>query len=198
MITFGLTGGIACGKSTVTKTFIKHAIPIVDADVVARQVVEPGKPALQSIISTFGSSILLENGNLNRAKLAEIVFTDKQSMSFLNEIMGPAIEEEAGRQIKMFHSQNHYLVGYDAALICEMGNENKYRPLIVVYCSRDTQIERLMKRNALTRDQAVARIDSQMSHENKIKKADFTIDTSGTIEESIKKTELIIDALRAK
>lgn len=196
MITFGLTGGIACGKSTVTKVFARHSIPIVDADVVAREVVIPGTRSLKAIVTTFGDQMLLSDGTLDRTKLGTLVFQDKHSMFALNLIMGPAIQEESARQLQAFHDRGHQIVGYDAALICEMGNAGKYRPLIVVYCSRDTQIERLMKRNSLTREQAVARIDAQMPVEQKVKMADHVIYTWGTIEESNTQTELLIEKLK--
>lgn len=196
MITFGLTGGIACGKSTVTKTFRAHNIPIVDADVVAREVVEVGKPTWGFVRAMFGHEYLNEDETINRTKLGALVFSDKQAMYNLNAIMGPAIVIEAERQIKALHEVGNSIVGYDAALICEMGNANKYRPLIVVQCPRDMQIERLVKRNSLTQEQAVARISAQMSVEEKVKMADLVIDTSGTIENSIKQTESIISIFK--
>lgn len=196
MITFGLTGGIACGKSTVTKTFIKHGIPMVDADVVAREVVEVGKPAWRLVRACFGNDYLNEDESINRIKLGELVFSNEEQMRHLNFIMGPAINSESDNQIKAFHDAGHSIVGYDAALICEMGNAGKYRPLIVVQCPRDMQVERLIKRNGLTQEQAVARISAQMSVEEKLKLADFSIDTSGTIENSVKQTEHIISILK--
>jgi dephospho-CoA kinase len=124
-------------------------------------------------------------------------------MKKLNDIMGLMIQDESNRQIKRWllwldGRGDKLIVGYDAALICDMGNAKKYRPLIVVSCPRDTQIERLIKRNSLTRDQAVIRIDSQMPVEEKIKLADYVIDTSRTIEESILQTEYIIKTLKER
>ena len=196
MITFGLTGGIACGKSTVTKVFARNGIPIVDADVVAREVVAPGTLSIRAIVATFGDQMLLSNGTLDRTKLGTLVFQDKQSMFALNIIMGPAIHEESARQLQALHDRGHRIVGYDAALICEMGNADKYRPLIVVYCSRDIQIERLMKRNSLTHEQAVARIDAQMPIEQKVQMANHKINTQGTLEESAAQTERLIEMLK--
>lgn len=198
MITFGLTGGIACGKSTVTKTFRANNIPMVDADIVARQVVEPGSFGLSRVIRAFGSEYLNADGTLNRTKLGALVFADRDARARIDKIMAPLITTESQTQIASLHSQGNYLVGYDAALICEMGNSEKFRPLIVVYCPRDTQVERLMSRNNLTRAEAMARIEAQMPLEKKLKLADYKIDTSGTIEESIKQTEIIIHNLRAK
>lgn len=199
MIVFGLTGGIACGKSTVTKTFRKHGFPIVDADIIARQVVDVGTYGYFSLLKTFGKRFFNEDGSLNREALGALVFSEKTAMKKLNDIMAPMIQDESFRQIQRWFlylsgQGRELVVGYDAALICEMGNAKKYKPLIVVSCPRDTQIERLMKRNSLTREQAVSRIDAQMPVEEKIKLADYVIDTSGTIENSILQTEYIINA----
>lgn len=192
MITFGLTGGIASGKSTATKTFRKHNIPIVDADIVARQVVEPGTKGLSYIVDIFTSAYLDENGFLDRAKLGKLVFSDADALNTINRIMGPLINAESDRQLQELHQQGHQLVGYDAALICEMGNSKKYRPLIVVSCPQDEQVARLMSRNSLTRAEAMSRIEAQMPVAEKIKMADYVIDTSGPVEDSIKQTESII------
>jgi dephospho-CoA kinase len=199
MITFGLTGGIASGKSTVTKTFRAAGIPIVDADIVARQVVEPGTPGLQAVINAFGTEYLLPDGTLNRTKLGALVFANKKKLDICNKIMMPLIHDEGAAQIKKLHDEGHLIVGYDAALICEIGNAEKYRPLIVVHCPTDTQLAqlaRLMSRNNLTRAEAMARIEAQMPVEKKKAMADYLIDTSGTIENSISQTEKIIETLK--
>ncbi len=196
MITFGLTGGIACGKSTVTKTFRANNIPIVDADIVARQVVEPRTYGLELIIKAFGKEYLNEDGTLNRIALGKFVFADKQALHLIDEIMLPLINTESNFQIAKLHSEGHYIVGYDAALICEMGNAENFRPLIVVHCPQDTQIQRLMSRNNLTHEEAMLRISAQMPVAKKIEMADYVIDTSKTIEDSVKQTQAIIQSLR--
>ena len=199
---FGLTGGIASGKSTVSKTLLKHGIPIVDADVVARQVVEPGTPGLAAIVDTFGRHMLLPDGTMNRTKMAEEVFSNpdliirKRMMDKLNAIMSPLVQEESTRQLTKLHEAGHTLVGYDAALICEMGNADKYRPLVVVYCHADVQCERLMSRNSLTRERAMDIIRIQMPSEEKARLADRVIYTWGTIEQSILQTEHCIEWLK--
>lgn len=196
MITFGLTGGIASGKSTVTKTFRAAGIPIVDADIVARQVVVPGSPGNQAIVDEFGIQYRLPDGTLDRINLAKLVFADKEALKRIDKIMLPLISAESDAQIKKFHEEGHPIVGYDAALICEMGNAEKFRPLIVVHCPQDTQLDRLMSRNSLTRDEAMLRINAQMAVQKKMELADYLIDTSGTVEYSIKQTEAIIYSFR--
>lgn len=201
MITFGLTGGIAVGKSTITKTFRLNHIPIVDADVIAHDLVVPGSEALDSIIDTFGEEYLLHDGSLDRVKLGSSVFSDPDlslradCIAALNSIMIPLIQKEATHQINVLHNMGFGLVGYDAPLLIEMGSAHKYRPLIVVSCPISMQIARLMSRNSLTHAEAMDRINAQMSTEEKIKLADYFIDTSGTIINSIKQTEDLIKKL---
>ncbi len=196
MITFGLTGGIASGKSTVTKTFRTHNIPMIDADIIARQVVEPGSHGLALVLHTFGEEYRLEDGTLDRINLGNLIFADKNQRDVLNSIMLPLINEESILQVKKFHDEGHEIVGYDGALICEMGNADKYRPLIVVHCTQEQQVERLMKRNSLTHEAAMHRINAQMPVSEKVSMADFIIDTSGTIEDSAKQAETTYLCLR--
>lgn len=198
MIIAGLTGGIACGKSTVSKTLIAHGIPVLDADIVARQVVEPGTPGLDKVIAHFGQQFLNLDGQLNRTALGMMVFSNSTSMAELNNIMGPLIEEEARNQFNKLSSEGHRLMVWDAALIVENGNYERYRPLIVVNCPQADQVERLMKRNGLTERQAMDRISAQLPATEKIKVADYVIDTSGSIEDSVKQTELIIQNITSK
>jgi dephospho-CoA kinase len=197
MITFGLTGGIASGKSTVTKTFRSHGIPVVDADIVARQVVEPGTAGLRLVIDEFGTEYLQGNGTLDRIALGKLVFADSGARDSINKIMLPLISAESNVQIKKFHDEGYAIVGYDAALICEMGNLENFRPLIVVHCPQDMQVARLMSRNSLTRSEAMARIEAQMPVEHKVALADYVIDTSQTIEFSREQTKKIIHRLRS-
>lgn len=206
MIVVGITGGIAVGKNAVSKVFQSSGIPIVDADQIARDVVEPGSYGLQAIVNMFGEDMLLPDGNLNRSKLGELVFSHsyidfrKECLDKLNKLMLPLIAEEATKQFKnikdVFHNCN--LVGYNAPLIIESGNADKYRPLIVVYCSVEEQIRRLISRNGLTKRQAMDRINCRMSSEEKIAVADYTINTSGNVENSIKQTKVIIKELFGK
>lgn len=198
MITFGLTGGIASGKSTVTQTFLAHKIPMVDADLVSRQVVKPGTYGLALIKKHFGAEYLQEDGTLDRIKLGGLVFADSAARRSLDNIMLPLIMTEANFQIQKLHSEGHYIVGYDAALICEMGQADNFRPLIVVQCLPEMQLERLMNRNGLTQAEAMARIETQMPVDKKVAMADYVIDTSGTKAVSQSQTEIIIYTLNVK
>ncbi len=202
MITFGLTGNIAMGKSTVTKTFRAASIPMVDADIVSRQVVELGTSGLAQMVEAFGPDYLQADGTLDRSKLGTMIFApgNAEQLKVCNDIMQPLIKAESFRQIKEFHDNGFEIVGYDAALICENGNADGFRPLIMVRCTPEQQLERLMKRGtghgSLTMAQATAIINVQMPIEKKVAMADWIIDTSGTIEESIKQTETTILCLK--
>lgn len=196
MILVGLTGGIAVGKSNVSKTFMKHNIPVIDADVLAREVVTPGSIGLNKIISHFGTSYLNKDETLNRVKLGDLIFSNKNELNWINNTLGPLIDELLISKIELLKEQDHSLVIYDAALIIENGNADKYRPLILVGCNKENQILRLMMRNNFTLEQAKARISCQLSLEEKMKYADYFIDTNNEIEKTIKKTESIISLLK--
>lgn len=193
----GLTGNIAMGKSTVAKTFTKHNIPVVDADLVAREVVEPGTIGLEQITNLFGKDYLNEDGTLNRLSLGNLVFSDKEALRQLNAIMGPLISERSKSLIQTCQYFSKIVV-YNAALICEMGNARKYDPLIVVTCDKETQLQRLMARNSLSEEEALNRINAQLPIEEKIKVADYVINTNGSVEYSIQQTENIIAELKSK
>lgn len=195
MITFGLTGGIACGKSTATKTFRAHGIPMVDADEAARDVVAPGTAGLHALKYAFGEEYIQPDGYLDRVKFGAMVFADTEKRALLDAIMLPLIMENVSSQFEKLHQTGHLLIGYDAALLIEMGHADFYRPLIVVQCRTLTQINRLMKRNGLTADDAMRRISAQMPTEQKVALADYVINTDGTIEESVKQTTEIIHHL---
>jgi dephospho-CoA kinase len=197
MITFGLTGGIASGKSTVTKTFRTNNIPIVDADIIARELVVKESFGWGMIRAMFGHEYLNEDETINRSKLGKLVFSDKKAMYNLNAIMAPIIEAESNRQIKELH-KDHAIVGYDAALIIEQGNADKFRPLIVVGCDPEIQLDRLMSRNGLTAAEAMDRINAQMTFKEKANVADYIINTSGSLEDSFNQTIQIINFLQTE
>ncbi len=194
MITFGLTGGIACGKSTATNMIKSLGIPMVDADLISRKVVEPNTIGWQQVYNTFGPNYF-SNGLLLRSKLGELVFSDAAAMSALNEIMKPLIVEEAELQINMHHAQGNFIVGYDSALLIESGEYLKYKPLLVVSCPLEIQICRLMKRSAVSREYAEIIIANQMTSAEKEKFADFVIDTSLEKEKTEKQVLSIINKL---
>lgn len=181
----GLTGGIACGKSTVAEMLEKRGAIIIDADVIAREVVEPGKTALKQLVQHFGSEVLLPDGTLNRKKLGSIVFSDENKREELNSILHPAIRAE------MFSRMEHYeqaqpdkLVVVDVPLLYESGLSPMFEKVMVVYVPSEVQLERLMNRDGLNRLEAENRIRAQMPIEEKKRLADIVIDNSGSQEKT--------------
>ncbi len=195
---FGLTGGIACGKSAVAEIFRNAGIPMVDADEVARSLVYPGSKVLQEIVKHFGPDILLEDGNLDRHKLGALVFGDQIKMDLLNNINRKPVQKAIAAALKEAH-KNASLVGYDCALIIESGQQDKYRPLVVVAASPKVQIKRLMARGNFSRAQAKVRINSQIPTADKLKYANHIIWNDGDKSELLCKTtevcRLLLSAL---
>jgi dephospho-CoA kinase len=181
----GLTGGIASGKSTVSAMLAARGAKIVDADQVAREVVLPGEPALESIVSVFGQAVLNADGTLNRSELGRVVFGDRERLGQLESILHPAIRSRMWKQMDAYLEEDpDLLVVADIPLLFETGQASLYDGVMVVYIPRALQMERLMVRNALNAEQAKQRIDLQMDIEEKRRLADFIIDNSGTLEDT--------------
>jgi dephospho-CoA kinase len=194
---FGLTGGICVGKTTASNVIAKQDIPVVDADLIAREVVVPGTFLLDALIETFGREYRNSDGTLNRSKLGDLVFKDAESMRVLNNLMAPAITRKAKEQFAKNQAAGHKLQCYDAALLCEMNHAALYKPLILVYCDPETQLQRLMKRNSLSREEALVRINSQMPLVEKMKLADIPVSTDGSHEETETQITNIVLALKS-
>ncbi|KAH3676261.1 hypothetical protein WICMUC_002138 [Wickerhamomyces mucosus] len=187
MLIVGLTGGIGSGKSTVSAVLKdKHHIKIIDADLIAKQVQEPGKPAYKKIVSYYQKKVpnlLLKDGKINSPELGKYVFANRDELKILNSIVHPAVRYEIFRQILVAYFTFHKLVILDVPLLFEAGLDKFCGATIVVVCEEQVQIERLLKRNSyLTLKDVKQRIDSQMSNHVKISKADYIIDNSTTFE----------------
>lgn len=180
----GLTGGIASGKSTVAEIFRELGAQVVSADELAREVVRPGSVTLQEIVVRFGAEVLDEAGNLNRRMLAERIFRNAGERAALNRITHPAIARLAARRFHEIERAGARLIVYDAPLLFEAGAEGQVDAVLVVTIEPDQQLKRLMARNGLSRSEAIARIASQMSQQEKTARADFLIDNSGSVEET--------------
>lgn len=189
---FGLTGSIASGKSTVSNFFKESQIPVVDADVIAREVVEIGKPAYNQIVETFGQKILLENGEINRPLLGSIIFEQKEKRLQLNSIVHPEVRKEMMSQASNHIENGQPLVILDIPLLFESNLTNLVEKVIVVTVSEETQLERLMKRNNLTKEEAILRISSQIPVKEKEAKADYIIDNNGDLHNTKKQVEELI------
>ncbi|HZS48925.1 MAG TPA: dephospho-CoA kinase [Blastocatellia bacterium] len=192
MLKVGLTGSIAVGKSYVVSILKELGCKTFDADQIARQVVEPGKPAYLEIVSTFGREILQADGSINRVTLGNIVFADPEKRNQLNRIVHPHVIAEQDRLLKDTEKNNPDAIAIvDAALMIESGGYKRFDKIIVVFCDESLQVERLMRRNNLSFEEAAKRIHAQMSSSEKRKFADFEIDTSTSYEDTKKQTEQI-------
>jgi len=185
MLKVGLTGSISVGKSFVVSVFRDLGCTTFDADKIAHTVMEPGREAFDDIVREFGRVVLGADGAIDRAKLGAIVFADSERRSLLNEIVHPRVIVEQNRLLaEAERADPHGIAIVDAALMIESGGYKRFDKLIVVFCSRETQIERLMKRNNIAREEAELRVAAQMSSDEKRRYADYEIDTSGTQEET--------------
>ncbi|MEC1627361.1 dephospho-CoA kinase [Bacillus mojavensis] len=191
-LVIGLTGGIASGKSTVANMLIDKGITVIDADIIAKQAVEIGMPAYRQIIDEFGEDILLENGDIDRRKLGALVFTNEQKRLALNSIVHPAVREEMLKRRDESIANQETFVVLDIPLLFESKLESLVDKIIVVSVTKELQLERLIKRNQLTEEEALSRIRSQMPLEEKVSRADNVIDNSGTLEVTKQQLEEIL------
>lgn len=191
----GLTGSIASGKSTVSAMLKKKGYPIVDADQIARLVVEPGTIVMQKIQEVFGDEVILKNGSLNREALGKRIFGNEKNRETLNAIMHPAIRAEMLHQKEMHLANGADIVIMDIPLLFESKLQSFVEKIIVVTVTPEIQKERLMKRNGFTEEEAMSRIQSQLPLSIKEAGADGVIDNNGTIEETEKQLNLILKKL---
>jgi dephospho-CoA kinase len=197
MLKVGLTGSIAVGKSFVLSVLAELGCITFDADRIAHAVMEPGRQAHRDVVLEFGDSVLAADNSIDRQKLGAIVFADPARRERLNQIVHPRVIEEQNRLLEEAEAaQPHGIVVIDAALMIESGGYKRFEKLIVVFCDRELQIERLMARNNLSREQAELRIASQMSSEEKRNYADFEIDTSDGFAETRKRVVAVCDQLK--
>ncbi|XP_053205086.1 dephospho-CoA kinase-like [Panonychus citri] len=196
MLLLGLTGGIASGKSTVSRYLVEKGITVIDADRIAVEIVEPGKPAWKKIKKAFGSSIIKPDETINREKLGDIIFNDPEKRKLLNSITHPYIQREMAKQVVLaFFKFKRYVI-LDLPLLFEVGQFTKYfYKIIVVNISEETQLTRLLKRDKLEKAQAQARISAQMPLKTKCEKADYVIDNEGSVKSTMKQVDSILTEL---
>ena len=195
MLKVGLTGSIAVGKSYVVSVLAELGCVTFDADRIAHSVMEPGRPAYLDIVREF-DDVLGADNSIDRQKLGAIVFADETRRKRLNEIVHPRVIEEQNKLLAEAEAANPDGIAIiDAALMIESGGYKRFDKLIVVYCDRQTQIERLMGRNQITREDAERRVSAQMSSDEKRAYADYQIDTTGTIDETRQRVVEVFGAL---
>lgn len=191
MLILGLTGNIGCGKSSLSKILIQNNIDVIDADIISRNIFED-KELLNLVFENFGENIKNLDGSLNRKALGNIVFNDDQKLVILNGLTHPKIKEKILNKINEIRNIGKSLVVIDAALLIEGGYLDILDKLIVITCKESIQISRIQLRDNLTKEQAISRMNSQMSQDEKIKYADYIIDNSGDTNNLKHKAEELI------
>ena len=193
----GLTGGIASGKSAVAAILRRLGARVIDADALAREVVEPGQPALNDIVALFGKEVLHRDGALDRKKLRSIVFENPQARKQLEAITHPRIRRLAQERIKQCAESGASLVVYEAPLFFETKIHLWLRPVVLVACDEQTQRRRLEQRDNLTPDEIERHLQAQMSLDEKRKLADYVIENNGSLDELEQKVKTLVEAIKA-
>lgn len=193
MLKVGLTGGIGSGKSAVSSALSSYGAVVIDADAIAREVVEPGTPGLAEVVAEFGEGVLTPEGRLNRPKLGEIVFADETRLASLNAIVHPRVAERSGQLMEEALAADAKVVVYDVPLLVENGLESLYDVVVVVDTPDEVRVERVSRDRGMPREQVRARIEAQADHGTRLAAADLVVDNSGTREEL---TERVADLWR--
>ncbi|QUX27711.1 dephospho-CoA kinase [Nocardiopsis akebiae] len=183
MLTVGLTGGIGSGKSAVATELAAYGATVVDADAIAREVVEPGTPGLEAVVAEFGEQVLTPDGRLDRPRLGEIVFADEASLARLNAIVHPLVGERSSQLMEEAVASGVEVVVYDVPLLVENGLGPLYDVVVVVDAPDEVRVERVAANRGMPREQVRARIRAQADRDTRLAAADLVVDNSGTREE---------------
>ncbi|KAJ3360125.1 hypothetical protein GGF31_003480 [Allomyces arbusculus] len=193
----GLTGGIATGKSSVSRHLAACGVPVIDCDQLARQVVEPGTPGLRALVDAFGPEILQQpSGALDRAKLGAIIFADEAKRHILNRITHPAIRRAILAKVIDYWLRGEPLVVVDAPLLIEAGLHKLCNEVVVVYCPDDVQLQRLMKRDGMPQADAEARMRSQKPMDEKLRLATRVLDNTGSLQDLFRQADALLIKMR--
>ncbi len=196
MLVVGLTGDMASGKSVASKTLRDLGLPIIDADLIAREMVKPNEAGYRDIVDHFGKGILNPDQTINRRKLAKIIFSDSKEREGLNSLLHPRIVKKIKRKIEDFKGKGKRMVIVDAALLIEAGELSLVDKLIVVIVSKRLQIKRLAQRDHLTEKEARERIATQMPLSEKMKLADYVVNNSGPVRKTVKRVKEVYHKLQ--
>lgn len=188
MLKVGLTGGMGSGKSTVARRFAELGAVIIDADQIARDVVEPGEPALAELAEAFGEGILLDDGSLNRGELAKRAFVSAEKTELLNSITHPRIEQRTEEQ---FHAAGDAIIVFDSPLLIEMGQSEAQDLVVVVHTPVEVRLDRLVESRGVDREDAKQRIAKQISDDKRLQFADVVLENSGTEEDLVRQVDRI-------
>lgn len=192
-----LTGGIATGKSYVARRLAQAGIPLIDADVVSREVVAPGTPGHAAIVARFGDGILLSDGTLDRPRLGAVVFGDAAARRDLEAIVHPAVRERIDRFFATLPPQTLFGVA-DVPLLFETGRERQFAKVIVAACTPETQLARVMSRDQFSREDAQRRLAAQLPIAEKVRRADYVIHTDGSYDETNHAVDRLVEQLNAE
>jgi dephospho-CoA kinase len=197
MLRVGLTGGLASGKTFVGRELAALGCLVIQADDLGHKVLEPGGEAYDAVIAEFGTEILNADGLINRRKLAGMVFHDPQRLEKLNGLVHPPVRERAERMVQEFAATHPSGIAVnEAAILIETGSYRKFARLIVAACREDQQLERAMARDRMSLEEAQDRMRRQMPLSEKVKYADYVIDTSGTKEHTVEQTRAVYEFLK--
>ena len=192
MLIVALTGGIASGKSVVAEVLEELGCYIHHADKIAHDLMEPEKPAWKKIVAHFGKKILNEDKTINRSRLGKIIFSDEKERRFLNELIHPLVLEKKKEVISRLEKEGHYNIFIsEAALTIEAGFADFFDKIIMTYCKKEVQKKRLMERDGISLKQTMKIIKSQMQPQEKLKYADYIIDTSSSLQSTVEQTERV-------
>jgi len=195
----GLTGGIASGKSVVAARLAEHGAVVVDADRVAREVVEPGTPALARIADEFGAGVIASDGSLDRAALGALIFSSPEKREALNAITHPAVGIRSKQLFAAAAAADpDAIVVYDIPLLVEAGRADEFDLIVVVNATTETRVSRMMELRGMTRDEAVHRINSQATNTERLAVADVVIDSNGTLERTLEQADALWEKLSAR
>ena len=197
MISAGLTGGIGCGKSAVAKMFAARGAMTIDSDEIGRSLMQPGNVVYDRIVSGFGPEVLLPDGQLNRAKIAEIVFHDLDQLKHLNAIVHAPVLRDIDRQVFAQRQKNpNAIVVVESAVLFEAGQNRRFDKMLVAWCRPEQQIERTRAKSGISVEDIERRMAAQMSGDEKKRMADYVIDTSGTLDDTERQVEEVFAKLK--
>ncbi|WP_110589238.1 dephospho-CoA kinase [Microbacterium suaedae] len=187
-----LTGGIASGKSTIARRLAEHGAVVVDADQTVRDLQRPGLPVFDAIVDAFGTAVVADDGSLDRAALGAIVFADAEHRERLNAIVHPAVRDETQRRFReAFAADPRAVVVYDVPLLAEARGTGEWDLVVVAHAPAEARIRRMVADRGMTREDAAARVRSQVSDDERLALADVVIDTSGSLEETLHQADLL-------
>ena len=192
-----LTGGIATGKSYVAAKLREAGVPVVDADVLSREVVKPGGPALAAIRKRFGPDAIRSDGSMDRIRIGHLVFRDKRARQDLEGIIHPAVIQAINEFFDKLPKKTPFAVA-DIPLLFETGRQKEFDSVVVVACKRDTQLDRMLARDRLSKEDAERRIAAQLPIDQKVEKADYVIRTDGAFEQTDQQVKDVLAKLGSK